>query len=91
MAESQEVDKENDTVECVTDTVKIEEQREEPIERRYPDREGRKPDCYGDYICGFEDDMTNLHYCYRLKRNVPQTFTSVSAEKLANAMDEEIE
>ena len=38
MAESQEVDTEKDTAECDTNTVKMEEQREELIENRYPDR-----------------------------------------------------
>lgn len=58
------MDTENDTVECDTDTVRIEEEQGgEPIERRYPDRERRKPDYYGDYICGFEDDMANGDYC----------------------------
>ena len=67
----------------------------EPAEKRYPDRERRRPDYYGDHACGFEEDITNIDYCYRLLCNVPQTYTeaitSVNAKQWVDAMDEEMQ
>lgn len=67
---------------------------ESPKQKRYPERERKKPDYFGDSVCSFEDDLTNIDYCYRLLCNLSQTYkdavTSPDAKEWINAMDEEL-
>ncbi len=36
------------------------------------------PGYIGDYVCGFEVDVTNIDYCFKLACNVPQTYIDTS-------------
>lgn len=46
-------------------------------------------------VCGFEAEVTDIDYCYRLVCNVPQTYkdavTSMNANAWVVAMDEEMQ
>lgn len=91
--ETQDVHSDNEIEEGDVETLKVEHEDEKPVERRYPDRERKKPDYYGDSAYGF--DITDIDDCYRLLCNVPQTYkeavSSVNAKEWHNAMDEEMQ
>lgn len=101
ITDDQDVLPQNETEEGESESVKVkseetvENKEDRPAERRYPDRERKKPDYYGDHACGFEEEITNIDYCYRLMCNVPQTYkeavNSVNAKEWAGAMKEEMQ
>lgn len=70
-------------------------EKDEPEQRRKPVRERKKPGYLNDYVCGFEGDVIDMDYCYRLVCNIPQTYkeavSSMNANEWVKAMDEEMQ
>lgn len=60
-------------------------------ERRYPDRERKRPDFYG---VESDEAQISIDYCYKMVCNVPKTFreavTSSDSKEWVDAMDEEM-